>query len=101
IAVDNVLSIEIGRRRRAGWATFNKYREVLTDGLLDARFKARVFDTHVLPGLIYGSEPWATIKEEEKKVTSTQRATERKMCAVTLTHKIPGSEIEGGPVPEM
>ncbi|PIO53683.1 hypothetical protein TELCIR_24974, partial [Teladorsagia circumcincta] len=35
ITMSNDLSIEIGRRRRAGWATFNKYRDVLTDRRLD------------------------------------------------------------------
>ncbi|PIO74559.1 hypothetical protein TELCIR_03424 [Teladorsagia circumcincta] len=91
ITMDNDLSIEIGRR--AGWATFNKYRDVLTNRRLDARVKARVFNTHVLPALIYGSETWSTIKEEERKLTSTQRAMERRMCAVTLMHKIPAREI--------
>ncbi|PIO55014.1 hypothetical protein TELCIR_23608 [Teladorsagia circumcincta] len=82
ITMGNGLSIEIGRRRRAGWATFNKYRDV-RDRRFDARVKARVFNTHVLPALIYGSETWSTIKEEERKLTSTQRAMERKICAVT------------------
>ncbi|PIO74625.1 hypothetical protein TELCIR_03365 [Teladorsagia circumcincta] len=79
ITMDNDLSIEIGRRRRAGWVTFNKYRDVLTDRRLDARVKARVFNTHVLPALMYGSETWSTIKEEERKLTSTQRAMERRL----------------------
>ncbi|PIO73974.1 hypothetical protein TELCIR_04030 [Teladorsagia circumcincta] len=93
ITMDNDLSIEVGRRRRAGWATFNRYRDVITDRRFDARVKARVFNTHVLPALIYGGGTWSTIKEEEGKLTSTQRAMERKMCAVTLMHKIPASEI--------
>ncbi|PIO70976.1 hypothetical protein TELCIR_07138 [Teladorsagia circumcincta] len=93
ITMDNDPSIKTGRRRRAGWATFNKYRDVLPDRQLDARVKARVFNTDVLPALTYGSETWSTIKEEERKLTSTQRAMERKMCAVTLMHKIPAGEI--------
>ncbi|PIO72306.1 hypothetical protein TELCIR_05774 [Teladorsagia circumcincta] len=91
--MDNVLSIEIGRRRRAGWATFNKFRDVLTDKRLEARIKAQVFNTHVLLVLVYGSELWRTIKDEERKLASTQRAMERAMSAVTLMHKIPASEI--------
>ncbi|PIO70977.1 hypothetical protein TELCIR_07139 [Teladorsagia circumcincta] len=88
-----LFSIETGRRRRAGWPTFNKYRDVLPDRQLDARVKARVFNTDVLPALTYGSETWSTIKEEERKLTSTQWAIERTMCAVILMHKIPASEI--------
>ncbi|PIO71061.1 hypothetical protein TELCIR_07046 [Teladorsagia circumcincta] len=92
ITMDNDLSIEIGRRHRAGWATFNKYRDVLTDRWLDARTK-EVFNTHVVPALVYGSETWSTIKNEGRKLASTQRAMERAVCAVTLMHKIPASEI--------
>ncbi|PIO61640.1 hypothetical protein TELCIR_16831 [Teladorsagia circumcincta] len=90
--MDNDLLIEIGRPRRAGWTTFNEYRDILTDRRLDARDKARVFNIHVLPTFIYGSKTWSTIKEE-RKLTTTQRAMERKMCAVTSMHKIPASEI--------
>ncbi|PIO74121.1 hypothetical protein TELCIR_03877 [Teladorsagia circumcincta] len=31
ITMDNDLSIEIGRRRRAGWATFDKYRDLIRE----------------------------------------------------------------------
>ncbi|PIO53555.1 hypothetical protein TELCIR_25105, partial [Teladorsagia circumcincta] len=54
ITMNNDLTIEIGRRRKAGWATFNTYRDVLTDKRLDTQIKARVFNTHVLPTLVYG-----------------------------------------------
>ncbi|PIO54386.1 hypothetical protein TELCIR_24252 [Teladorsagia circumcincta] len=86
ITMDNDLTIKIGRRRKAGWATFNKYRDVLTDKRLDTQIRARVFNTHVLPALVYGSETWSTIIEEERRLTSTQRAMERAMCTITLMH---------------
>ncbi|PIO75824.1 hypothetical protein TELCIR_02122 [Teladorsagia circumcincta] len=67
ITISNDLSIEIGRRRRAGWATFYKYRDVLTDRRLDARIKARVLNTHVLPASVYGSESGAQSKRKREK----------------------------------
>ncbi|PIO73682.1 hypothetical protein TELCIR_04339 [Teladorsagia circumcincta] len=93
ITMDNDLTIEIGRRRKAGWATFNKYRDVLFDERLDTQIRARVFNTHDLPALVYGSETWSTIIDEERRLASTQRAMERAMCTLTLMHKIPAREI--------
>ncbi|KAK6056842.1 hypothetical protein COOONC_05648 [Cooperia oncophora] len=34
----------------------------------------QVFNTHVLPALVYGSETWSTIKDEERRLAATQRA---------------------------
>ncbi|XGW34044.1 hypothetical protein V3C99_018086 [Haemonchus contortus] len=91
--MDNDWSIEIGRRRKAGWATFNKYRDVLTDKRIDAQIRARVLNTHVLLALVYGSETWSTIIKEERRLASAQKAMERAMCGVTLMHKIPARKI--------
>ncbi|XGW22350.1 hypothetical protein V3C99_004961 [Haemonchus contortus] len=93
VTMDNDLTVEISRRRRAGWVAFNKYRDVLTDKRIDAQVRARVFNTHVLPALVYGSETWNTILNEERRLASTQRAMERVMCGITLMHKIPAHEI--------
>ncbi|PIO62824.1 hypothetical protein TELCIR_15601, partial [Teladorsagia circumcincta] len=92
ITMNNDLTIEIGRRRKAGWATFNTYRDVLTNKRLDTQIKARVFNTHVLPTLCMEVKHGA--QDGERRLASTQRAMERKVCAVTLMHKTPASEIQ-------
>ncbi|PIO76202.1 hypothetical protein TELCIR_01716 [Teladorsagia circumcincta] len=92
ITMDNDLTIEIGHRHKAGWATFNKYRDVLTDKRLD-KIRAQVLNTHVLAALVYGSETWSTIIDEERRLASTQGAMERAMCTITLMYKIPAREI--------
>ncbi|PIO69040.1 hypothetical protein TELCIR_09155 [Teladorsagia circumcincta] len=93
ITMDNDLTIKIGHRRKAGWATFNKCHDVLTDKRPDAQIRARVFNTHVLPAMVYGSETWSTIIDRERQLASTQRAMERAMCSVTSMHKITAREI--------
>uniref|UniRef100_A0A7I4Z2I5 Reverse transcriptase domain-containing protein n=1 Tax=Haemonchus contortus TaxID=6289 RepID=A0A7I4Z2I5_HAECO len=45
VTMYNDLATEIGRRRRAGWVTFNNYRDILTDKRIDAQVRARVFNT--------------------------------------------------------
>lgn len=95
INMENDITAEISRRRKAGWAAFNKYRDVLTDKRLDAQIRSRVFNTHVLPALIYASETWNTTKGEEEKLAVTQRAMERAMCRISIMDKVPNAAIRG------
>ena len=74
ITMDNDLTAEISRRRKAGWAAFNKYRDVLTDKRLDVQTRGQVFNTHVLPALVYGCETWNKTRAEEDRLAVTQRA---------------------------
>ena len=93
VTMDNDISGEISRRRKAGWIAFNKYRDVLVDKRIDMRTRARVFDSHVLPAMIYASETWNTTKSEESRLVVTQRAMERAMCHVSILDKIPSDTI--------
>ena len=93
INMNNDITSEISRRRKAGWAAFNKYREVILDKRLDAQIRSHIFNTHVLPALTYASETWNTTKSEEERLAVTQRAMERAMCRVSLMDRIPAEEI--------
>ncbi|VDO24903.1 unnamed protein product [Haemonchus placei] len=83
VTMDNDLTIEIGRRRKAGCATFIRYRDILTDKRIDAQIRALAFNTHVLPALVYGSETWSIIINEERKPAPTQRAKWYERCVVS------------------
>ena len=93
INMTNDIKNEISRRRKAGWAAFNKYRDILLDRQLDTQIRSRVFDSHVLPAMTYASETWNTTKSEEERLAVTQRAMERAMCKVSIMDKIPALEI--------
>ena len=59
----------------------------------DVNARAHLFNTDVLPALLYGCETW-TIRETDKmKLLTTQRAMERKVLQIRLRDRIRNEEI--------
>ncbi|MFH4982695.1 hypothetical protein AB6A40_009404 [Gnathostoma spinigerum] len=67
---------EIGRRCMAGWRTFNSIKEVL-EKLSKPGDRGLLFDSTVVPSMLYGSETWLLTKSEEHQLAVTERAMER------------------------
>ena len=88
----NDIAKEISRRRQAGWLKFNQEREVLKSDL-DQKRKAEIFNSTVIPAMIYGSETWATTAAEERKLEVTVRAMERSVLGISLRQRVPNEEI--------
>ncbi|KAK6035680.1 hypothetical protein COOONC_26815 [Cooperia oncophora] len=100
ITMDNDLTREISRRRKAGWATFNKYRDVLTDIRIETQIRSQgVQHPCSTSSNWYKVEvrAWSTNPRGGEESTSLliddKGAMERAMCRVTLMHKIPAREI--------
>ncbi|WKX96006.1 hypothetical protein Q1695_012455 [Nippostrongylus brasiliensis] len=53
--MENDLTPEIARRRRAAWAVFSLIRE-LSDQVKDAALRASIFNAFVLPAMCYATE---------------------------------------------
>ena len=64
---------EIRNRIRAAWATFHKYKQVLTSRTYMLRHRLRLFDAVVSPTMNYASGTWTLTKEHERMIQSTQR----------------------------
>ncbi|KAK6732755.1 hypothetical protein RB195_016863 [Necator americanus] len=73
---------ELGRRRRAAWGAYKSIEDVVKK-TRNARFRAHLFNTTVLPALTYVSETWAFHKQEENEVNLIERAIERVMRGVS------------------
>ena len=85
---NNLACGEWTRRRRAGWVAFSNNRTVLTDQTLPMNIRVSIFNSTVLPAMLYACETWATTKSDEEKFAVTERAMERRICGVTLRDKI-------------
>ncbi|KAK6748448.1 hypothetical protein RB195_001212 [Necator americanus] len=72
----NGLTPELGRRRRAAWGAYKSIEDVVKK-TRNTRLRAQLFNTIVLPALIYASETWAFRKQEENAVSVIERAIER------------------------
>ncbi|EPB71659.1 hypothetical protein ANCCEY_09257 [Ancylostoma ceylanicum] len=53
--MDNNLSPEIIRRKRAAWAAYNTIKPAVSQ-MKNSKLKAELFNTTVIPALCYGSE---------------------------------------------
>ncbi|KAK6762001.1 hypothetical protein RB195_022917 [Necator americanus] len=79
----NDLTPELGRRRRAAWGAYKSIEDVVKK-TRNTRLRAHLFNTTVLPALIYASETRAFRKQEENAVSVNERAIERVMLGVSL-----------------
>ncbi|VDL84877.1 unnamed protein product [Nippostrongylus brasiliensis] len=82
VNMTNGLSPELGRRKRAAWGASKSVEEVERK-TKNARLRAHLFDSTVLPALTYPSESWALRKQDEHAICVAQRSTERRMLGVT------------------
>ena len=64
---------EIKSRIRAAWATFTKYKLVLTSKLYLLRNRFLLFSMVITPTLTYASGTWTLSQEHEKLIRSRQR----------------------------
>ena len=48
--------VTVQHRIALGWATFNKYKAVLTSKRVSYHLKSKIFNTHVMPVVRYGLE---------------------------------------------
>ena len=90
---NNLANGEYTRRRRAGWVAFNNNRTILTDQAVPMNIRANIFNTTVLPAMLYACETWATTKNDEEKFAVTERAMERRICGITLRDRINNEEL--------
>ncbi|WKX93379.1 hypothetical protein Q1695_010991 [Nippostrongylus brasiliensis] len=78
----NHLSPELVMEKRAAWDAFKSVEEVVRK-TKNARLRAHLFDSTVLPALTYASESWALRKQDEHATCVAQRSIERRMLGVT------------------
>ena len=66
-------SIEIQHRIRRAWAAFAKHGQELTSRSYLLRHRFRFSESVVTPSMMYGVGTWATTKEHERLIRTTQR----------------------------
>ena len=79
---------EVLLRIKAGWMNFGRHKHMLTDKNIPMSLRKKLFNQCVLSTMTYGSETWSITKELEQKLTTTQRAMERKMMNLSLRDRV-------------
>ncbi|KAH7669983.1 endonuclease-reverse transcriptase [Aphelenchoides avenae] len=77
------LAGEISRRIKAAWHSFNSIGDVLKK-LTDTKRRAQLFNSTVLPALLYGCQTWTLTNKQADRLRTTQRAMERRVLGVTM-----------------
>ena len=75
---------DVTRRIQAGWASFNRFKDFFTRRSISMKWKRRLYNTCVLPALVYGAETWAITKASYERLRKAQRRMERRMVGITL-----------------
>ncbi|KAH7707537.1 reverse transcriptase, partial [Aphelenchoides avenae] len=78
------LHCELSRRIKAAWCSFNSISEVLKK-LTDPIRRAQLFNSTVLPALLYGCETWTLSESLAKRLRSTQHAMKRRVLGVSIS----------------
>ncbi|VDN22826.1 unnamed protein product [Gongylonema pulchrum] len=56
VQMNNDLGTETARKIRTGWITFAKFREIFCDKKITSSAKSAVYNSTVLPAMLYGCE---------------------------------------------
>lgn len=88
ISPDETIEKELERRIVNGWKRYWSLKEVFKDKQLHSKTKGKLFNTCVLPVLMYGSQTWALTKATTSHLACCQRAMERSMIGVRKTDRL-------------
>ncbi|CAF4752909.1 unnamed protein product [Pieris macdunnoughi] len=83
---------EVTRRINTTWKKFWALKEILK-GNYSSHMKRTIFDTCLLPCLLYGCQTWTFTNKIKQKIKSNQTAMERSMLKIRKIHKIRSEEI--------
>ena len=88
IAWDKRNEKEINRRIILAWKKFWSLKFIFK-GPFSNKQKSEIFNSSVIPSLIYGSQTWVMSKKDENKMKITQNAMERSMLNIRKKDRIP------------
>ncbi|VDM39202.1 unnamed protein product [Toxocara canis] len=88
VQMNDDLGVEQSRRGRAACIAFTKLKDIFCDTKTTPSVKAELFNSTVLPALLYECETWNTTLDEENIVETTQRIMERRMVGVSRLQHI-------------
>ncbi|KAI5717819.1 hypothetical protein M8J77_011797 [Diaphorina citri] len=94
ISFKNRINNEISRRINLSWKKFWALKHIFKNNTLTNQTKAKVLKMCIYPSLLYGCQVWATTKELERKLKTTQLKMMRSAAGLTLADRIRNETIE-------
>lgn len=88
ITHDNPMRKEVERRITNGWRRYWGLKEIMKDKKLNMNIKRKIFNTCILPVLMYGSQTWTLTQNMTNKLATCQYAMERSMMNVKKSDRL-------------
>ena len=85
---NNAVNKEVERRITNGWKRYWSLKEIMKDKKLNIRIKSKLFNSCVLPVLMYGSQTWTLTQKNIGKLANCQHAMERSMLSVKKSDRL-------------
>jgi hypothetical protein len=80
ITNQNLIQEEIKRRLNSGNASYHSVQNLLSSRLLSENVKVRIYNTIILPVVLYGCEAWSLTVREEHKLTVFENRVLMRIC---------------------
>ncbi|CAM4691260.1 unnamed protein product [Leuciscus chuanchicus] len=93
LTTDHKIGRELARRRRAAWVSFGSIAETANNRAIDPDIRAALFNSTVLPAMLYGAETWTMTAADRLKLAVTERAIERRMIGVQQTDHVRNEQL--------
>ena len=87
-------SLEVQRRMELARSVFGGLEENIWQTRIALRTKLQLYDTYVVPVLLFGSETWALTKSEERRIDAFGWKCLRRICNVRWSDFLTNMEIQ-------
>ncbi|KAJ8726613.1 hypothetical protein PYW07_001311 [Mythimna separata] len=88
VSFENCIEKEINRRIALAWRKYWGLKEIMKSKEISLHIKKKVYETAILPCLVYGCQTWSLRREDEEKIAICQRKMERSMLCIKKLDKI-------------
>ncbi|CAM4630150.1 unnamed protein product [Leuciscus chuanchicus] len=93
LTTDHKIGRDLARRRRAVWVSFGSIAKTANNRAIDPDIRAALFNSTVLPAMLYGAETWTMTAADRLKLAVTEHAIERRMIGVQQTDHVRNEQL--------
>ncbi|MGH0178354.1 UNVERIFIED_CONTAM: hypothetical protein FKN15_077394 [Acipenser sinensis] len=93
LTMEHKNSRELARRRKAAWISYASIAEVVNNMGNNTTRRAELFNSTVLPAMLYGAETWSLTVADRLKLAVTEQAIERRMVGIKRTDRISNEQM--------
>ena len=94
ISTGDGMKNEIERRITNSWKRFWSLREIMKDKDMPMKVKRKLYETCIMPCLLYGCQTWALTEIQESKLKVCQNAMERSVLGIKRKDRVNLQEIK-------